>query len=318
MTMLSPVEGKLKAPEGISPDPSRPRPPISTGRSKRTYAVSHSWEYRSPVIRALMHVIVITAVVIALFPLLAMLATSLQNPEAGGGVKIWPSDFTVDNYTIAWSRLGFSRMFRNSAILSVSTAAACTAVAAMAAYGLARCRFPGRTVFVSILIGMLAIPPIAIIVPIFVRLSSVGLIDTYPAAVIAQIGMLTPFATFLLYSFMKELPRELFEAASVDGAGFVRQFATIAVPLSRPALATTMLIVGIFSWNDLLIPLLMWPSNQSQTLMVGLATLGPGKTGASDIPLMMAGVGISFIPLLSAYLVARRSLVKGLVEGFGK
>jgi ABC-type glycerol-3-phosphate transport system permease component len=149
-------------------------------------------------------------------------------------------------------------------------------------------------------------------------MSDLGLVNERSSAILAEAGLLLPFAIFLLYSYMRDLPVELFEAADVDGASRWRQFLEIALPLSRPALATTFVVSAIYAWNDLLIPLVLWQTEQLTTLMVGLALLGPGRSGTQDVPLLMAGVTISIAPLLLVFLVARKSLVRGLTEGGGR
>jgi ABC-type glycerol-3-phosphate transport system permease component len=225
---------------------------------------------------------------------------------------------TLDNYTRVWDELGFDEMFVNSTVLSLSSALIATLLAAGAAYGFTRFRFAGRGVLLTAVIGMMAIPAIVIVVPLFVVMSDLGLVNERSSAILAEAGLLLPFAIFLLYSYMRDLPVELFEAADVDGASRWRQFLEIALPLSRPALATTFVVSAIYAWNDLLIPLVLWQTEQLTTLMVGLALLGPGRSGTQDVPLLMAGVTISIAPLLLVFLVARKSLVRGLTEGGGR
>ena len=183
------------------------------------------------------------------------------------------------------------------------------------AYGFTRFRFAGRAVLLAATIGMMAIPAIVVVVPLFILMSDLGLVNERSSAILAETGLLLPFAVFLLYSFMRDLPAELFEAADVDGASRWRQFAEIALPLSRPALATTFVVSAIYAWNDLLIPLVLWQTEQLTTLMVGLALLGPSRAGTQSVPLLMAGVTISVLPLLVAVAIARRGLVRGLAEG---
>lgn len=262
------------------------------------------------------HAFLIAVAVVSVFPLYVMLVASFERAADFDGVALLPTLHpTFDNYTEVWTELGFDRMFLNSAVLSLSSAAIATLLAAGAAYGFTRFRFAGRGVLLAALIGMMAIPAIVVIVPLFILMSDLQLIDRRSSAILAEAGLLLPLAVFLLYSYMRDLPDELFEAAEVDGASRWRQFVEIALPLSRPALATTMVVSAIYAWNDLLIPLVLWQSEQLITLMVGLALLGPGRTGAQNIPLLMAGVTISIAPLVVAFLIARRGLVRGLVEG---
>lgn len=267
-------------------------------------------------VRAAEHGFLIAVAFVCAFPLYVMLVASFQRASDFDGVALLPSlPLTFDNYTRVWDELGFDRMFVNSTVLSLSSAAIATLLAAAAAYGFTRFRFAGRGVLLAGLIGMMAIPAIVVIVPLFVLMSDLGMVNRHSSAILAEAGLLLPFAVFLLYSYMRDLPVELFEAAEVDGASRWRQFVEIALPLSRPALATTMVVSAIYAWNDLLIPLVLWQTEQLTTLMVGLALLGPGRTGAQDVPLLMAGVAISIAPLLVAFLIARGGLVRGLTEG---
>jgi ABC-type glycerol-3-phosphate transport system permease component len=262
------------------------------------------------------HAFLATVAFVCAFPLYVMLIASFQRARDFDGAALLPKlPVTFENYTGAWNDLGFDRMFVNSTILSLSSAAIATLVAAGAAYGFTRFRFAGRGLLLAGTVGMMAIPAIVVIVPLFVVMSDLGLVNQRGSAILAEAGLLVPFAVFLLYSFMSDLPRELFEAADVDGASRWRQFVEIALPLSRPALATTMVVSAIYAWNDLLIPLVLWQTEQLTTLMVGLALLGPGRSGVQDVPLLMAGVVISILPLLLAFLIARKGLIRGLTEG---
>ncbi|HEX2071239.1 MAG TPA: carbohydrate ABC transporter permease [Thermoleophilaceae bacterium] len=262
------------------------------------------------------HAFLTTVALICALPLYVMLIASLQRARDFDGSALLPSlPLTLDNYEGAWSDLGFDRMFVNSTVLSLASAAIATLLAAGAAYGFTRFRFAGRGVLLAAMVGMMAIPAIVVIVPLFVVMSDLGLVNRMSSAILAEAGLLLPFAIFLLYSYMRDLPRELFEAADVDGASRWRQFMEIALPLSRPALATTLVVSAIYAWNDLLIPLVLWQTEELTTLMVGLALLGPGRTGVQDVPLLMAGVVISIVPLVVAFVIARGGLIRGLTEG---
>lgn len=253
---------------------------------------------------------------VSVFPLYVMLVASFQRSTGFSGAALLPTlDPTFENYRQVWSELGFDRMFVNSVVLSLSSAAIATLIAAGAAYGFTRFRFAGRNVLLVGIVATMAIPPIVVIVPLFVVMSDLRLVNELSSAIVVEIGLNVPFATFLLFTYMKDLPVELFESAEVDGASRWRQFVEIALPVSLPALATTMVVCAMYAWNELLIPLVFWQTEQLTTLMVGLAILGPGRSGAQDVPLLMAGVTISVAPLVLAFLIGRRALVRGLVEG---
>ncbi len=279
----------------------------AAGRSRRT---------RKLLTRIGEHGFLIAVALVCVLPLWVMVVASLQPAgEFDGAAFLPPANPTLANYGEVWNELGFDRMFVNSLVLSLSSALIATLLAAGAAYGFTRFRFAGRALLLGATIGMMAIPAIVVIVPLFILMSDLGLVDGRSSAILAEAGLLLPFAVFLLYSYMRDLPDELFEAAEVDGASRWRQFVEIALPLSRPALATTLVVSAIYAWNDLLIPLVLWQTEQLTTLMVGLALLGPSRAGTQSVPLLMAGVTISILPLVLAFAFARRGLVRGLVEG---
>ncbi|HEX2161210.1 MAG TPA: carbohydrate ABC transporter permease [Thermoleophilaceae bacterium] len=262
------------------------------------------------------HGFLLAVALVSLFPLYVMLVASFQRATSFGGSALLPTLHpTLENYTQVWTELGFDRMFVNSTILSLSSAAIATMLAAGAAYGFTRFRFAGRGMLLVGIVATMAIPPMVVIVPLFVMMSDLGLINQMSSAILVEVGLNLPFATFLLFTYMRDLPAELFEAAEVDGASRSRQFIEIALPMSGPALVTTMVVCAMYAWNELLIPLVLWQTEQLTTLMVGLALLGPGRSGAQDVPLLMAGVTISVAPLIVAFLIGRRALVRGLVEG---
>jgi raffinose/stachyose/melibiose transport system permease protein len=266
--------------------------------------------------RAGAHGFLLVVAFLSLLPLYVMLVASFQRATSFSGSALLPTlDPTLGNYTQVWNELGFDRMFVNSLVLSLSSAAIATLLAAGAAYGFTRFRFAGRSLLLIGIVATMAIPPIVVIVPMFVVMSDLGLVNRMSSAILVEAGLNLPFATFLLFTYMRDIPAELFEAAEVDGASRLRQFVEIAWPMSVPALTTTMVVCAMYAWNDLLVPLVLWQTEQLTTLMVGLALLGPGRSGAQDVPLLMAGVTISVAPLIVAFLIGRRALARGLAEG---
>jgi ABC-type glycerol-3-phosphate transport system permease component len=275
---------------------------------------------RSTISRAAHYALLTIVAVFCISPLYTMLIDSFRSADQFGigGSLAPPINGTIDNYRLAWSDLGFGRMTLNSALLACLSTAISTVLSATAAFAFARLRVPAARLWLLVFIGCIAIPPIVVIVPLFRTAADLGLINTLTVGVLGEVGLLVPFATYLVYSYMQDLPSEQFEAAAIDGAGTFRQFVHIAIPLSRPAIVTSAVLSFVFVWNDLLIPLIFWPRTEMQTLMTGLATLGPGRTGLRDVPLLMAGVMISFVPLLVLFVLSRRTLAAGLTEGGSK
>lgn len=273
---------------------------------------------RRTAVRVAEQIALVGAALIALIPLYAMVVTSLKrNSEfaANPGSLALPRDPTLSNFTKAWTDLDFASQLANTLLLSVTSAVVATAVSVLAGYGLARLSFRGRRWMVVGTVSLMSVPAIVVIVPLFNLMVDLNLINTFPAAVIVEIGLGIPFGTYLMFTFMRDLPSELFEAAQMEGASHWQQLTGIAIPLSRPVIATVALVTAVFAWNDLLVPLILWQSEDLRVLMVGLADLAPGRQGGVDVPLSMAGVTISVLPLIVLFLGAKRYFVRGLTEG---
>ena len=280
-----------------------------------------SFKSRNPVVVVIQQVVIIAAALLSILPLYIALMTSFAPADGFASGNIAPPfrNFTFENYTKAWTELGFSNMFKNSAIYSISSATVSTFVAAITAHAFVRFRFFGRRALLALLIALIAIPAIVIIIPIFVTMTNFDATNDLYSAPLVGVALLLPFSVFLLYSFMKDLPHDLFDAAEVDGAGAWRQFWHITLPLSRSGLITTGLIAAIFAWNDLLIPLIFWQRQELETVMIGLSKLAsPGRVGVRFVPLLMAAAALSIIPLLAIFAFTRKALVRGLTEGIGK
>lgn len=270
------------------------------------------------VVIAIEQLTLVGAAVIALVPLYAMLVTSLKsNKEFGAnpGSLDLPDDPTFANFTHAWNGLDFASQMANTLVLSLSSAVLATAASVLAGYALSRHSFRGRRWLLVGVVSLMSVPAIVVIVPLFNLMVDLNLINTLPAAIIVEIGLAIPFGTYLIFTFMRDLPDELFQAAQLEGASQRQQLIGIAVPLSRPVIATVALVTAVFAWNDLLVPLILWQSEDLRVLMVGLADLAPGRQGGVDVPLAMAGVTISVLPLIVLFLAAKRYFVRGLVEG---
>lgn len=264
---------------------------------------------------AALHAVMGLAVTVCVLPFYLMVVTSVGGLDQRTMTGLPPTDPSFDGYRVVWSDLRFSEKTLNSAILSAGSACVTVVISSVSAFGFARFRGWGLRAGLRALIALMAVPPMVIMVPLFILVVRLGLLNTYVAGIFIESSLLLPFAVYLLYTYMVTLPNDVFEAAAVDGAGSVRQFWHVALPLARPAVITTFAICGAFAWNDLLVPLVFWQSEQLQTLMVGLATLQPGRAGGQPIALTMAASVIAVTPLLLLLLLGRRSLERGHVEG---
>lgn len=179
----------------------------------------------------------------------------------------------------------------------------------LAAYAFARLRFPGREIVFGIYLSSLMVPGQVTIIPLYILMKNLGLVDNHAALILP--GLASAFGTFLLRQFFLTIPRELEEAAIVDGAGLLRVLVTVILPLSRPALAALAIFTFNFFWNDFFAALIFLDSPQNLTLPVGLSVL-QGQYGGTSPAVMLAGVCMAIIPVLVVFLVGQRYIVEGI------
>jgi raffinose/stachyose/melibiose transport system permease protein len=226
-----------------------------------------------------------------------------------------PADITFDNYLLVLQS-GFGLYFLNSVIITVSAVAVTVAISLMAAYAVVRGngRFV-RSTFSVFLLG-LAIPTHATIIPLYYMITRTHLYDSLAALVLPSIGFAVPITVLILANFMRDIPNELFESMRLDGAGDWRILWNLVLPLARPALVTVAIYDGLHVWNGFLFPLILTQSADKRVLPMALWTFQSEFT--VNVPGVLAAVVLSTLPMLAAYVLGRRHLVRGLTAGFGK
>lgn len=258
--------------------------------------------------------VLIVAAVLALYPLFFMVTTALKGREQYLDDKLglpWP--LAWGNFEEALRGGDFFRWFANSAIFTVSSVALSTIIAALAAFAIARMRFRGRDALLAVNVALLVVPPVVMLIPLFVLFTQLELVSTYRGVILIYAGLITPFSVYLLTSFFRALPRELFESAVIDGASHLRILWKIIVPLSVPALITLVLVNSLFVWNELLIALVFLPSDELKTLMAGLTVFRSRFN--LDVPVTMAGMLLSSLLMVLLYLFGQRFFIRGLTAG---
>lgn len=187
------------------------------------------------------------------------------------------------------------------------------ALSALAGYGIARFRFPGRVLaFGAILLG-LTIPFQSVMIPLYYQLLGMGLLGTYWAVILPGIAFGLPFGVFLMAAFFEDLPKELHEAGRVDGCGELRIFWSVMLPLAKPAVSTLVVFQFMRSWNEFLMPLLYLQDESKRPIPLGLMFFQ--GTYTRDIGLIAAGVTLATIPVIVVYLLFQRQFVRGLTAG---
>jgi multiple sugar transport system permease protein len=207
------------------------------------------------------------------------------------------------------ARIG--RAFVNSLVVSIGSVVVVLGTSALAAYPLARMRFPGRDLIFALLIGSLMIPNAVLLVPQYVLTQQLGWLSTYQGLIVPEAAMLFAFGVFLLRQFFLGMPRELEDAARIDGAGPWQVFWRIIVPLSQPVLAALAIFAFRSAWNDFLWPLIAVNRPEMFPLPVALALLRSAYSSESYGPIM-AGAALSAVPLLVVFVVANRRIVEGV------
>ncbi|MFD0672579.1 carbohydrate ABC transporter permease [Cohnella sp. GCM10027633] len=270
--------------------------------------------------RTAMWLFLLLTALLTVFPLLMTLSGSLKTgAEMMTGGTLLPAKLQFANYAEAWKQANFARYTWNSAWVSIMATAGTLLVAAMAAYVVDRRRFPGKSLFVTVQASMMFISVGAVVLrPQFDMMVALNLNTTLWGVILILISAHSG-TFFMLLGFFKAIPRELDEAAMVDGSGFFRTFFRIILPLLTPGLGVTGLFAFRHAWNEYILPLVFTMTNpQLQTLTVGLANLRYGASAAMQIHLMMAGACLSILPMLLAYIVANKSFIQvtaGSVKG---
>ncbi len=252
-----------------------------------------------------------------LVPFLWMLFLSLQ-PGAGGQLdvtRLAQAKFDLANYATLLGEGSFPRYLANSLGVAIAVVLGNVLTGAMVGYALARKRFPGNRALTWGVIATLMVPKQVLMIPLYLVLARLGWLDTYAALILPF--FVDAFSIFLVRQYVLALPTELEDAARVDGASELRIFATIVLPLLRPALAVVAINAFLLNWNSFLFPLIFTNSDALRTLPVGLALLAQGEH-ATDWGLLMAGSTISVVPMLAAFLVFQRQILEGMTAGAEK
>ena len=223
---------------------------------------------------------------------------------------------SLSSWTQLFHELPVGQETLNSLLICVASIVIILIVSTSAGFAFAKLRFRGSGMVFLLVVAALMVPLQSIIIPEYVNLSKVGLINTYLGAILVYAALGTPFATFLMATYYRGISDDLIEAAVMDGLGYERTFLRIALPLSLPAVATVAVLQFIQIWDDLLVALLFLPNPGQRTITFGLAALSAGRT--STIPVLMAGSFISAVPAIIVYLIFQRYLVRGLTLGMGK
>jgi multiple sugar transport system permease protein len=250
---------------------------------------------------------------VALFPLLWMLSVSFMQPGEASSLPppLLPAKPTLGNYHELFANAGMGRYLLNSLLVSTAITVFSLALNLMAGYAFAKLRFAGREKLFQALIGALVIPAQVAMLPLFLLLNYLGLVNSYAAVIMP--AMATIFGIYLVRQYARGIPDDLLEAARIDGAGEARIFLQIVLPLLKPIMVTLAIFTFLAAWNDFMWPLITLTGQEHYTLPIALASLS--REYVQDSELMMAGSVVTVVPVLVLFLALQRYYLEGLLLG---
>ncbi len=258
---------------------------------------------------------VILIMLFCLFPFYWLINTSLKTgPDLASG-DLFPPHPTLDNYSSIFKNDNFIKALRNSAIVSISTTVIALIIGSFAAYALARLRIPRKFLILGVILSISTFPPIAIAAPVFKLWTDLHLYNSYIGLILPDLTFTLPLTIYILTSFFREIPRELEEAALVDGATYFQSFRKIVLPLAAPGLVTAGLLAFIFVWNEFLFAITLTSTPDRRPVPAAIAFF----TGSSqfEIPLgtISAASVVVTVPLIALVLLFQKRIIAGLTAG---
>ncbi|UWL61850.1 carbohydrate ABC transporter permease [Brucella pseudintermedia] len=258
----------------------------------------------------------VTLGIVVIYPLLWMALNGFKtNSEIFGNPFALPSGFTLENYIAAWNQ-GIRNYIATSIIVTLLSAVCTVLISAWTAYGLTRSRLPGKPLFVGIVLGGLMLSPTVAVIPLVRMMQQLGIYNTYWALILLYTAFRIPFTTFLIRAYMLGLPRDLDEAAVMDGASESQIFWRVTLPLCKPILVSCVILHVLFAWNEYLFAMIFTSGADVQTLPVGLTSI-MAKHG-TNYAVVFAAMTLSALPILIVFFAAQRFFIRGLAEGIGK
>ena len=257
----------------------------------------------------------VVVVVAALFPVFWLLMLSLKSPATVADGRLIPSSWSLENYTGIFQQNIFTHALFNSVGIALISTLIAVALASMAAYAIARLEFPGKRLMLTGALAIAMFPAISIVGPLYDMWRSLGLFNTWPGLIIPYMTFTLPLAIYVLTTFFRELPKDLTEAAEVDGATAFQAFRRIIVPLAAPGVFTTMVLVFIFAWNDFVFAFSLTSTSAAQTVPAAIALFPGASQFTQPTGSIAAASMVVTIPIVLMVLFFQRRIVAGLTAG---
>jgi multiple sugar transport system permease protein/raffinose/stachyose/melibiose transport system permease protein len=272
------------------------------------------YKTKGVIVNLLIHVFLVSVAVSCLYPLLWMLSSSFKTQETiFKDLSLIPAKFHFQNYYLAWIQGGFGRYFLNSIFYTASVVIGIVIVASLAAYAFSRLRFPGRNILFIMFMAAMMIPVPGSFVALYVLLNKLHLRNTPPGYILCMINVGLSTSIFLLKTFFDKMPKELEDAARIDGCSKLGIWWNVALPLAKPVLAVVVVFNALNVWNEYILALIIFDSRQFMPLQVALQTF-QGEF-VTNYPLLMAGLTITALPIIIVYILMQKYIIKGVTAG---
>ncbi|HID10366.1 MAG TPA: carbohydrate ABC transporter permease [Candidatus Latescibacteria bacterium] len=255
---------------------------------------------------------------VCLYPLIWMLSTSFKTMSevARNTMALIPEAFRWENYVEAWTKGNFGVYFKNSLIVTVTTLLLVLWTASMTAFAVARTDFPGKQLILFALVATLFIPAEATLVPVFHIAKNLGLLNSLAGLIVVSTAGAQVVSIYLIQAYFRTIPRDLDDAARIDGCNLFQMYWHVVLPLAKPVLATVAILTFMGTWNAYLLPLAFTMSRpELRTLPVGLVAFQSGFAFSVNWPLLCAGAAISLMPIVVLYVFLQRYFVSGIAAG---
>jgi multiple sugar transport system permease protein len=254
-------------------------------------------------------------ILVAIVPVLWIASLSFKDPSTIGDGNFLPRKWTLDNYRGIFATSLFTRALLNSIGIALIATVLAVVVAAMAAYAVARLRFPGKSVLVGATLLIAMFPAISLVSPLFNLWRQLGLFDTWPGLIIPYLTFSLPLAIYTLSAFFREIPASLERAARVDGATPLQAFVRVIAPLAAPGMVTTAILVFIFCWNDFLFAISLTSTQNSRTVPAAIAFFSGASQFETPLGSIAAAGVVITIPIIIFVFFFQRRIVAGLTSG---
>jgi multiple sugar transport system permease protein/raffinose/stachyose/melibiose transport system permease protein len=272
------------------------------------------YKSKKVVVNTLIHLFLISVAITCLYPLLWMIVSSLKTQDMiFKDISLIPHQFRLENYLRAWQEGGFGRNFLNSIIYTVSVVFGIVIISSMAAYAFSRLRFPGSKWLFIMFMAAMMIPIPGSFVALYVLLNKLHLRNTPIGYILCMINVGLSTSIFLLKTFFDKMPKELEDAARIDGCSKLGIWWHVALPLAKPVLAVVIVFNALTVWNEYILALIIFDNRKFMPLQVALQTF-QGEF-VTNYPLLMAGLTITALPIIIVYLLMQKYIVKGVTQG---